>query len=119
MQKDRSTSLTRVPTKEIQDFEKKLKSRKSFEDIVLQEVKNISCKGNIRVKSTNYSNVSIVRLGNIFTYLAVVSRKSKKIKFVWWKSFSDVRLAAKAVDRKLLEKGLPAVNFNFKPVVIA
>lgn len=115
MQKERNSINTRVPTKEIDDFEKFLKRRKSFEDISLQQIPNISYVGNIRVNSTNYKYVSIVRRGNVFTYFARISKRvNKKTLFRWHGSFSSVVEAAKAVDKKLLEHGFKPINFNFK-----
>ena len=115
MIKDRNCTNTRVPTQEIQAFEKFLKRRKSFEDIPLQEIKNISCMGNIRVNVTNYKCVFVIKRGNVFTYLAYIRKKNSERKIIkWCCSFSDVLAAAKAVDKKLLEHGFASVNFNFK-----
>jgi hypothetical protein len=116
MIKDRNCTNTCVPTQKIQAFEKFLKRRKSFEDITLQEIKNISCVGIRRVKATNYKGVFVIKRGNVFTYLASIKRKKPKNELLkWYCSFSDVLVAAKAVDKKLLEHGLAPVNFNFKP----
>lgn len=115
MEKGRHSINTEVPTKEINHFLKLLKNRKCFEGLILQKIDNISPVGNIRIKYTNYKYVSVVRKGNIFTYFAYISLKITKTKKLrWWQSFSDVLVAAKAVDRKLLENGLPPVNFNYK-----
>lgn len=115
MIKDRNSVNTIVPTQEIQAFEKFLKKRKSFEDIPLQEIKNISCVGIRRLKATNYKCVFVIKRGNVFTYLAFIKKKKSKNEFLkWYCSFSDVLVAAKAVDKKLLEHGFAPVNFNFK-----
>ncbi len=115
MQKDRNSINTKVPTKDLDDYEKFLKKRKSFEDVELQKIPNISYVGNVRVNSTNYKYVSIVRRGNVFTYFARISKRvNKQNLFRWHGSFSNVVEAAKAVDTKLLENGFPSVNFKFK-----
>lgn len=117
MIKDRNCINTSVPTQKIEDFEKFLKKRKSFEDINLVEIKNISCVGNKRVTPTNYKYVFIIKKGNLFTYLASIRKKVSKrnsLNLKWCCSFSNVLVAAKAVDRKLLEYGFKPVNFNFK-----
>ncbi len=115
MIKDRNSVNTTVPTQEIQNFEKLLKRRKSFEDLELEEIKEISCIGNIKVNDTNYKHVFVVKKGNVFTYLACIRKKNiPKQPLKWCRSFSNVLDAAKAVDKKLLEHGFPPVNFNFK-----
>ncbi len=115
MIKNRYSTETKVPTEKIQAFEKFLKRRKSFEDIELEEIKNISCMGNVKIKATNYNHVSVVKRGNIFTYFAFIKKQKNKNKTIkWCCSFSNVIIAAKAVDKKLLEHGFAPVNFNFK-----
>ena len=103
-------NFKKVPSKKTQERIEYLKRRKSFEDIFLEELKNIHPKAFEAVCPTNYKHVFLKRLDDKFTFCAQISNK----KFKWWDSFADVISAAKAADKKLLEYNLPPVNFNFQ-----
>lgn len=74
------------------------------EDKILNEVTNTRGKKFKRLGKTRYKYVYIVSYDGVETYRAELS------KYHLCKCFADCRLAALAVDKKLLEEGQEPIN---------